>query len=127
MSFPFDSNEGLLIVPAKLWGPNGDTVLRLALDTGATYSLVSYDILMLLGYDPSSIGTRIRITTASGVEYAPQIVIEKIEVLGQERPQFPVLCHTLPATANLDGLLGLDFFRGQRLVLDFGAGTVTVD
>lgn len=127
MIFPFDTSQGLVIVPAKLWGPDGDIVLRLALDTGATYSLVSFDLLKLLGYEPGSVGPRVRITTASGVENVPQVIIERIEVLGHERRQFPVLCHNLPPSANLDGLLGLDFMRGQRLVIDFRSGSLEVD
>lgn len=127
MSFPFDSSPGLIIVPAKLWGPHGDIIVRLALDTGATYSLVGFELLKLLGYDPDLSPTRVQITTASGAENVPQVIIEKVEVLGQERRQFPVLCHTLPASANLNGLLGLDFLRGQRLVIDFRSGSLAID
>ncbi len=36
MSFSFDPQQGLIIVPAELWGPSGSAVLRLALDTGAS-------------------------------------------------------------------------------------------
>ena len=32
--------------------------------------------------------------------------------------------HTLPPSASVDGLLGLDFFRGQILNLDFRTGVV---
>ena len=35
MSFPFDPQQGLIIVPVELWGPSGSAVLRLALGTGA--------------------------------------------------------------------------------------------
>jgi hypothetical protein len=35
---------------------------------------------------------------------------------------FPVLGHTLPPSAGVDGLLGLDFLRGQSLTLDFRSG-----
>ena len=82
---------------------------------------------VLLGYDPSVGPTRKQITTGSGVEFAPEISIDRIEALGMERLRFPVLCHTLPPSAGVDGLLGLDFLRGQRVVLDFRAGTITVD
>jgi predicted aspartyl protease len=99
----------------------------LALDTGASETLVNWDIAVLLGYDPSASPTRRQITTGSGVEFAPEIPIERIEALGMERLQFPVLCHTLPPSAGVDGLLGLDFLRGRRVVLDFRAGTITVD
>jgi len=36
MSFSFDPRQGLIVVPAELFGPAGNAVLQLALDTGAT-------------------------------------------------------------------------------------------
>lgn len=65
-------------------------------------------------------------TTGSGVAYAPRIPVDKVITLGEERTNFPVLCHTLPPSAGIDGLLGLDFFRGRTLLVDFKAGQVTV-
>jgi predicted aspartyl protease len=99
----------------------------LALDTGATETLVNWDIAVLLGYDPSASPTRRQITTGSGVELAPEISIDRIEALGMERLRFPILCHTLPPSAGVDGLLGLDFLRGQRVALDFRTGIIAVD
>jgi hypothetical protein len=43
MSLTFDPKEGLIVVPTRLWGPSGDTLVRLALDTGATGSVVNWD------------------------------------------------------------------------------------
>jgi hypothetical protein len=126
VSLRFDPNEDLIVVPPRLWGPTGDTVARLALDTGATNTVVSWDIMMLLGYDPAAVQERIQITTESGVEFVPRVAVERIEALGQQRRGFPILCHTLPPSAAIDGVLGLDFFRGQRLVVDFRAGLVTL-
>ncbi len=127
MSLPFDPAEGLIVVPTRLWGPAGDTVIRLALDTGATYSMVSWDLLVLLGYDPAIVPERLHVTTASAVEFAPRIAVERVQALGQERRGFQVLCHTLPPSAAVDGVLGLDFFRGQRLTIDLRRGLVTVN
>ena len=53
MSFDFDPNEGLIVVPTRLYGPSGDTIVHLALDTGATGSLISWDVAILIGYDPA--------------------------------------------------------------------------
>jgi hypothetical protein len=39
---------------------------------------------------------------------------------------FSVLSHALPPVAGVDGLLGLDFFRGQILTLDFRGGHITL-
>jgi len=99
-------------------------IARLALDTGATGTMVNWDLLILIGYDPAAVQDRIQVTTGSGVEYVPQVKLQRIESLDTERPDFPVLCHTLPPTAMVDGLLGLDFVRGERLTIDFVNGAV---
>jgi predicted aspartyl protease len=125
MSFPFDSQQGLIIVRAELWGPVGSIVLRLALDTGATGTVVNM-MLVTIGYDPALVPDRIQVTTGSGVEFVPRVTLDKVTALGQERTDFPVLGHTLPPSAGIDGLLGLDFFRGQSLTLDFRNGQVTL-
>jgi predicted aspartyl protease len=111
---------------ALLSGPVGITRLRLALDTGATQTVVRAAILVSLGFDPALASERIRITTASGVEYAPKLTAPRLEALGCERCDFPILAHTLPPSATVDGLLGLDFFRGTHLSIDFRKGRVEV-
>jgi hypothetical protein len=63
MSFPFDPQQGLIIVQAELWGPTGSVILRLALDTGATSTVVNVGLLVAVGYDPALIPERIQITT----------------------------------------------------------------
>ena len=127
MSLSFDPREGLIVVPTRLWGPNGDPVVRLALDTGATGSVVNWDVLVLLGYDPAIVPDRVQVTTGSGVEFVPLIALQRLEALGLERQAFPALCHTLPPSASVDGLLGLDFFRELRLIVDFRKGIVTLE
>ena len=127
MRLHFDPDEGLIVIPTRLWGQSGDVIVQLALDTGATGSIVNWDILVFLGYDPAIVPERIQMTTGSGVEFVPRIVIDKIQALGQQRQNFPVLCHTLPPSTTVDGVLGLDFFRAKRLVLDFSSGVATVE
>jgi aspartyl protease len=126
MSFPFEPQQGLIIIRAELWGPSGSAVLRLALDTGTTGTVVNVGMLVAVGYDPALVPDRIQMTTGSGVEFVPRVILDKLEALGQERAGFPVLGHTLPPSAGVDGLLGLDFFRGQSLTIDFRDGRVTL-
>jgi predicted aspartyl protease len=127
MSFPFNPSQGLVIVRAELEGPTGNGVLRLALDTGATGTVVSAAMLVAVGYDPALAPVRLQVTTGSGIEFAPRITLmSRIISLGQERTIFPVLCHTLPPSAGVDGLLGHDFLRGQVLTLDFVSGLITL-
>ena len=100
--------------------------MRLALDTGATGTVINAGVLVALGYDPALSTERIQVTTGSGVEFIPRVSLEKIVALGQERTAFPVLGHTLPPSAGIDGVLGLDFLRGQQLLVDFRTGTITL-
>ena len=100
--------------------------MRLALDTGASGTLLNVGLLIALGYDPAFATTRVQVTTASGVEYVPRIEVHRISALGQDRTAFPVLAHTLPPSASIDGLLGLDFLRGWLLEIDFRQGLITL-
>ena len=51
MSFAFDPHQGLIIVPTLITGPSGTALLRLALDTGATSTLINVATLVALMYD----------------------------------------------------------------------------
>lgn len=127
MSVRFNSARGLIIVPAELTGPTGAGIVRLALDTGATGTLINASILVAVGYDLALAPERIEMTTGSGVEFAPRIAVSEIRALGQSRQDFPVLGHTLPPSSGVDGLLGLDFMRGQILTIDFQNGVIALD
>jgi predicted aspartyl protease len=124
MSYPFAPQRGLVIARTEIHGPTGAAFLRLALDTGATSTVINVSLLVALGYDPALSPQRLQVTTGSGVEYAPLVMLSRIRSLGQERADFPVLAHTLPPSAGVDGLLGLDFLRGYELVVDFRKGQV---
>jgi predicted aspartyl protease len=126
MSFSLNSAQGLVIVHAEVLGPSGSAILQLALDTGATSTLINAGPLVALGYDPALSQKRAQVTTGSGIEFVPVITLLKITALGHDQPNFPVLCHTLPPSATVDGLLGLDFLRGKVLTLDFLNGQITL-
>ena len=127
MSFPFDPRGNLIIVPALIHGRDDRETVDLVLDTGATRTIVSREIAQSLGYDPASLVDRARITTGSGELSVPMLSVAKIEALGRTALNMRVLCHTLPSRADIDGVLGLDFLRDTRLVIDFRAGLLTLE
>ena len=127
MNFHFNAEQGLVIVMTELVGPSGNAILRLALDTGATSSIINIAMLVSIGYDPALDPSRNQITSGSGVEYVPRVSIYKFNTLGQIKVNFPVLAHTLPPSAGIDGLLGLDFFRGNSLTVNFRDGLIHLD
>lgn len=124
MSFAFDPERGLIVVRAEIWGTTSSAVFRLALDTGATRTLIDSGALVALGYDPASTAQRVQVTTGSGIESAAAIAIDRIVALGQDRQSLRVLSHKLPPTLSVDGVLGLDFLRGLLLTVDFRTGQI---
>ncbi len=126
MPFSFDPHRGLIVVWAELGGPAGSAVLRLAVDTGATWTVVNAGVLASIGYTPAAAVDHFEVTTASGVASLPRLRLREISTLGQRRTDFPVLCHTLPPATGVDGLLGVDFLRGRVLTIDFREGRITL-
>jgi len=88
--------------------------------------MVNVAMLVAIGYDPGLASDPVQVTTGSGIEFVPRVILDRAVALGQERLAFTVLAHTLPPSAGVDGLLGLDFFRGQSLTIDFRSGQVTL-
>lgn len=65
MTFKFKANYGLVIVKARIVGPTRDVVVRIALDTGATTTMVNAAPLVTAGYDPALAPERVQITTGA--------------------------------------------------------------
>ncbi len=127
MTLRFNPSAGTIVVTAVISGNSTEAAARLALDTGANMTMLNRGLASNLGYDLESPDRMVRIATASGIVRAPQLAIRRLQALGNERLEFPIICHSLPRGVGVDGLLGLDFFRGQRLTLDFREGLITLD
>jgi hypothetical protein len=122
----FNPRSGPILVDAEITGPAGSVVLKLVLDTGATTSLINITTLLSLGFDPDQSTQRTSMATGSTVAVVPLVILTRLSALGQHRFGFPVIAHALPASTAVDGLLGLDFLRGQVLTIDFRAGQITL-
>ena len=126
MKYRFDPKAGIILVKTKVSGPRSDAIVNLALDTGATWTLISWETAVLVGYDPASIQQRTAITTGSGIEYCPKLNLLRVEALGKSVSSLEALCHTLPPTSRVDGLLGLNFLRQFNVSLNFKQGYITI-
>ena len=127
MSFRFNPRSSLIVVPTRLYRGGIPETARLALDTGATRTVVSKELVQSLGYGPLALSEDARIVTGSGTVSVPLLSIDRIEALGKTETNMRILCHTLPSRAGIDGVLGLDFLRGERLVIDFRAGQLALE
>ena len=122
----FRVRSGLIMIRTRIWGPLEGHVFYLALDTGATDTMVSADLLAKIGYDLSA-QPFAKIRTAGGIIQTPDITVSRLEALGQRRVDFPLLAHDFSPRATVDGVLGLDFLRGHVLNIDFRLGRLTLD
>ena len=123
----FDPRSNILLVEARIEGKSGRwTSLQMALDTGASLTVIPWSAAEMLGLDPARSRRRMRFMTGSGMEAAPVLTMDAIEVLGIKISQVPVLCHDLPQRSLVDGLLGLSFLKHCRLAVDFKRGILSL-
>jgi predicted aspartyl protease len=90
-------------------GRNSNRVINLLIDTGASYTMLPFEILDAIGCAPGQSRRYIRITTANGYVTAPVVETEWFIGLRHRIDRFTVIAHTLPRGSPVDGLLGVDF------------------
>ena len=121
----FDTTLHIIIVRVKCEDTNGRlSYLNMALDTGASMSLIPWQAAERLGLDPARTRRRARFMTGSGMEVAPVLTVPVMELLGVRVTNVLALCHDLPQRSLVDGLLGLSFLRHCRLAIDFPRGVL---
>ena len=120
-----DPFSGLVMVDIGLWNKmkNSFSKLSIIIDTGANVTTISNDILFRAGYDIAS-GTTKRITTASGIEYVKQIVVEKIKLDTFEMNDVLVYAHTFPQESFSSGVLGLNVLKEFDVNIMFSKGFI---
>lgn len=89
--------------------------------------MISWDIAEAIGYEPAYSRRKVTIITASGVEKAPIIVVDKISVLGKEARDVECVVHDLPEASHIDGLLGLSFLKRFKICIDFRNKSLEID
>ena len=111
MPQPFKNllKDGVVSLYVQIIGPRTYRIIKMALDTGASYTIIPLETAIAIGYNPALSKKHIEITTASGVVIVPMIKIKYIACLGKEIKNLEVICHDLPSQSPVKGLLGLNF------------------
>jgi predicted aspartyl protease len=126
----FDPSVASIVVDLLLEAADSRSslVIPVVLDTGASMTIVSTDIMERLGYDPANPAhDRQRLVTGSGIEYAPRSSVRSAVAIGQRVANLDVLCHDLPSESGVDGLLGLNFLRHFKLTIRFRKGIIDLN
>jgi hypothetical protein len=126
MGVPFSPDARKLIVPVMVVGPRNSHGCRLTLDTGSGLTVVPATLLRRLGCDLSRPVDHARLRGVAGIARAPLVRVPALSALDRVRTEFVVAAHDLPLGTDTDGVLGLDFFRGFNLNIDFIRGRITL-
>lgn len=127
MKHKFDISAPVIIVEPELEGEDVNEIIKMALDTGATYTMLPWKIARVLGLKPEVSERRIDIITASGVESVPLVNLKSIRLLDKKVSNIDVVIHDLPPKSYVDGLLGLSFLRNFNLHLNFKEGYLEIE
>lgn len=128
MELKFDPKSSIIVITPTLVGINGKKKkIDMALDTGATYTMIPWDLAEVLGYAPELSKERIELITASGVEKSPLITLNSLSVLQKNAKDVKTIVHDLPPKSYVDGLLGLSFLRNFEIRLNFKKGVLEID
>jgi len=102
----------LVMVDIDLWNKNTTDYSRMLItvDTGASITTVSKDLLHTLGYNVST-GKKSRIITASSVEFVNDVTMEKVRLGGIVLENVKVYAHTFPESSFSMGVLGLNILK----------------
>ena len=122
----FDSSSNIITVDAEVMDRDKTDFesLRMVLDTGATYTIIPWNVAFSLGYDPAVSKRRVKLVMGGSVEYAPIITVTAFTALGESIAHFDVICHDLPEDAKVDGLVGMNFLRNFDLSVKFSEGII---
>lgn len=97
-----------MIIEGRCVGPRGTVAGRLVVDTGASCTTISPELLDELGYSARDGLVRTRVQTAVGYEYGYLVKIAKLDALGVSMRGACVQILDF-AGADIDGLIGMNF------------------
>lgn len=118
----FDNNIGVILVDVFIKNNIIAKKVRMALDTEATYSIITKEVAQSLELQPELSNEKIQIITASETQEAPVLPLEKIRIGKSEVENIKVIVHDLPQQSLIDGLLGLNFLKNFNIHLNFKQG-----
>jgi clan AA aspartic protease (TIGR02281 family) len=116
----------IIIKNVKITGPKGSVSIDLIFDPGAVFTVISWAVLKIIGYDPAIAPDRQEIITANGVIEAPKLQVESIIINDVEARDVDVVAHDIPELVGIRGLLGLSFLKRFKTVMDYREGYLEI-
>jgi len=85
----------------RINGPDGSREIDMILDTGAVYTVIAWDVVKEIGYDPAASEQRMPIVTANGVIEAPLVIVERMELVELKAEKVNIVCHDIPEITGI--------------------------
>lgn len=126
-SYTFEYTEELQLIVIIASIDNYD--VRLALDTGASNTVIDLTELFIAGYRKSDVIGSEEFETGKGNIVADTYRIKKMEVLGITRTDFVINSYDFLVNnvlSAIHGVLGLDFFQGHKFCIDMEKKEITI-
>jgi predicted aspartyl protease len=117
--YRLERQDSLLYIRGAVGASDGRTkVVRLLIDTGARRTVLPLRLLKKFGLNVEPPARTIRVTAAGGVLHVPICPVPWFNCLGTRLENFDVLALDLPPSADIDGLLGIDFLTQVQAIID---------
>ena len=116
----------IVVRRVEIVGPAGTSFADLLLDTGAALTMLSPLIVESAGYDVSTAKSKQQIITGNGAIKVPILTVSELRVGDLRVDNFSVCVHSIPEVAHIQGLLGLDFLKRFRTVIDYPNGFMEI-
>lgn len=119
------SEDSLITIPCLLGFDN----YTLALDTGASHTVMDLTPLLMSGYRMADAIDTIELETGKGIIEAYIFNIKSLSTLGITRKNINICAYDFLANqvlSEFDGVLGLDFFQTEKICIDFFENAITI-
>ena len=93
------------------------------MDTGAAFAVISPETPDYLELELNKDYPKATLVTASGIIETPVKILNRIEVANIKAKNLPVVIHKIPDPAPVKILLGMNFIKNVKLIVDGKNGT----
>ena len=124
-NFSLQDEDSLVVVDCKIRHHN----FALAVDTGASHSVIDLTALLLIGFTMKDIVRTVQLETGKGVVDAYIFKVTSFNCLGKIMQNMEVCSYDFIGNAifsDFDGVLGLDFFKNSELNINFKNNTISL-
>ncbi|GAK54789.1 CTPR390 protein [Candidatus Vecturithrix granuli] len=112
---PYSQYQSMIIVDVTL---NRNITRPFAVDTGATYTVISQELANRLHIHPTSATPQITLQTANGRIQVPLVTLDSLSVNGLESANITAAIHQFDESSMISGLLGLNFLNRFQMTVN---------